>query len=207
MGLYERCILPHLLNLAMTTEGVRNERARCLADVNGRVLEVGFGSGLNLPFYSSGVTKVVGIDPSATSAKLARARIAAAPFPVEVVGLSAETIPVADASFDSVVSTFTLCTIPDPVRALSEMRRVLRPGGRLFFVEHGLSDDARVQRWQQRLDGVQQVVFGGCHLNRSISTLIAQAGFEVTQLEHAYMKGAPRFAGFLYRGQASNSEL
>jgi ubiquinone/menaquinone biosynthesis C-methylase UbiE len=205
VGFYERCILPHLLNLAMTTEGVRAERTRCLADVTGTVLEIGFGSGLNLPFYSSAVTKVVGIDPSATAAKLARARIAAAPFAVEVMGLSAETIPAADASFDNVVSTFTLCTIPDPARALSEMRRVLRPGGRLVFVEHGLSDDAGVQRWQQRLNGVQQMVFGGCHLNRPISTLIAQAGFEVTHLEHAYMKGAPRFAGFLYRGTGVRS--
>jgi ubiquinone/menaquinone biosynthesis C-methylase UbiE len=166
---------------------------------------VGFGTGLNLPYYPRTVTKVVGVDPSETSARLARKRIAASPFPVEIVGLSAEKIPVADASFESIVSTFTLCTIPDVAGALLEMRRVLDPGGRFYFVEHGLAQDPKVQRWQERLNSLEQTVFGGCNLNRRISTLIEHAGFEIEQLENSYLKGAPKFGGFLYRGVAKRS--
>src|SRR5205814_6829731 len=132
----------------------------CLEQVSGDVLEIGFGSGLNLPYYPSTVTRVVGVDPSHTAAHLARKRIAASPFKVEFVGLSAEKIPVPDATFDSVVTTFTLCTIPDVANALREMHRALKPGGRLHFVEHGKSDDPAVEQWQQRLNGFQQKVFG-----------------------------------------------
>ena len=203
---YENRILPYLLNVFMNTKGTREERTRSLAGVKGTVLEVGFGSGLNLPYYPQMVTKVVGVDPSHTSAHLARKRIAASTFPVEFVGLSAEKLPVADASFDSVVSTFTLCTIPDVAGALREMRRALKPEGRFYFVEHGHADDTRVARWQDRLDGFEQKVFGGCHLNREIATLIRQAGFEIERLDHAYLKGAPKFAGFLYRGIAKRSD-
>jgi SAM-dependent methyltransferase len=202
MGFYENRILPYLLNLAMNTKATRAERQRLLGDVKGAVLEVGFGSGLNLSYYPKAVTKVVGVDPSHTSARLARKRIAASSFPVEFVGLSAEKLPVADASFDSIVSTFTLCTIPDVAAALAEMRRALKPEGQFHFVEHGHADDPRVARWQERLNGLEQKVFGGCHLNRDISALIRQAGFEIERLEHAYLKGAPKFAGFLYRGVA-----
>jgi ubiquinone/menaquinone biosynthesis C-methylase UbiE len=202
MSFYENRVLPHLLNLAMNTKATRDERRDCLKNVIGTVLEVGFGTGHNLPYYPSTVTKVVGIDPSAKSAKLAGKRIAASPFPVEIIGLSAEKIPVADGSFDSIVTTFTLCTIPDPVAALREMRRALRPGGRLYFVEHGRAKDPNVERWQERLNPIEQVIFGGCHLNRRIATLIEQAGFEIERLENAYMKGAPKFAGYLYRGVA-----
>ena len=206
MGFYETRILPHLVNAAMSTKAIKDERTRCLEGVKGAVLEVGFGTGLNLPHYPRTVTKVVGVDPSATSAKLARKRIAAAPFPVEIVGLSAEAMPVADASFESIVSTFTMCTIPDVAGALLEMRRALAPGGRLYFVEHGRAEDPRVERWQDRLNGIQQTFFGGCHLNRPISRLIEQAGFEMERLETGYLKGAPKFGGFLYRGVAKRSE-
>ena len=202
MGYYSDSILPRLLNLVMNTKEMRRERARCLDGVTGAVLEIGFGSGLNLPHYPREVTKVIGVDPSHTSARLARTRIAAAPFPVELIGLTAETIPVADASVDAIVSTFTLCTIPDVAAALLEMRRALRPGGRFHFVEHGHAEDPGVVRWQDRLNGVQQTLFGGCHLNRHIATLIEQAGFEIERLDTGYLKGAPRFAGFLYRGVA-----
>jgi SAM-dependent methyltransferase len=202
VGFYERCILPHIVNLAMTTSAMKAERSRGLEGVSGAVLEIGFGTGLNLPHYPATVTKVVGVDPSETSARLARQRIAAAPFPVETIGLSAEKLPVDDASFESIVSTFTLCTIPDVASALLEVRRVLRPGGRLYFVEHGRADDPKVVRWQERLNPIQQVVFGGCHLNRPISALIEQAGFDIERLENGYMKGAPKFGGFLYRGVA-----
>ena len=202
MGFYDERVLPRMLNVFMNTSAVREQRQRCLAQVSGEVLEVGFGSGLNLPHYPSAVTRVVGVDPSHTAAKLARKRIAASPFRVEFVGLSAEKIPVADASFDSVVTTFTLCTIPDVANALREMRRALKPGGQLYFVEHGRSDDPAVERWQHRLNGIQQKVFGGCHLDRRISQLIADAGFEIERVENGYLKGAPKFGGYLYRGVA-----
>ncbi|HKE88428.1 MAG TPA: class I SAM-dependent methyltransferase [Vicinamibacterales bacterium] len=202
MGFYEQRILPYIMNLAMDTADVRSERARCLKEVAGDVLEIGFGAGHNLPYYPRAVTKVVGVDPSERSAQLGRSRIAAAPFPVEFVGLSAEKLPVPDASVGAIVSTFTLCTIPDVAGALREIRRVLTPEGRFYFVEHGLSDDPKVVRWQHRLDGIEQRVFGGCHLNRRISTLIEQAGLTIERLEHGYLKSAPKFAGFLYRGVA-----
>jgi ubiquinone/menaquinone biosynthesis C-methylase UbiE len=202
MGFYEQRLLPYIINVAMQTKAVTDERRRCLEHVTGTVLEVGFGSGLNLPHYPPAVTKVVAVDPSGTSARLARKRIAAAPFPVETIGLSAETLPVADASFESIVSTFTLCTIPDVARALLEMRRVLRPGGRLYFVEHGRAPDPGIERWQKRLNGIQGAVFGGCHLDRPIAALIEQAGFEMERLDNSYLKGAPKFGGYLYRGVA-----
>jgi ubiquinone/menaquinone biosynthesis C-methylase UbiE len=202
MGFYEARVLPHIINLAMNTAAIRDERRRCLEKVSGDVLEIGFGTGLNLPYYQSAVTKVVGVDPSATSARLARKRIAASPFPVETIGLSADRLPVADGSFGAIVSTFTLCTIPDVAAALLEIRRALAPGGRFHFVEHGHADDPKVVRWQERLNSTQHVLFGGCHLNRRISTLIGQAGFEIEQLETGYLKGAPKFGGFLYRGVA-----
>ncbi len=202
MSVYERRILPHIINLAMNTTALRAERMRCLQDVRGAVLEIGFGTGLNLPHYPAAVTRVVGVDPSETSARLARARIAASRFPVETIGLSAERLPVPDGSFESIVSTFSLCTIPDVGGALREVRRALAPDGRFHFVEHGRADDPAVERWQRRLDGVQQRLFGGCHLTRPIVALIEQAGFEIEQLDTGYMKGAPKFGGFLYRGVA-----
>jgi ubiquinone/menaquinone biosynthesis C-methylase UbiE len=202
VGFYGDHILPHIINAAMTTAAVKDERRRCLEAVSGEVLEIGFGSGLNLPFYQAAVTKVVGVDPSMTSARIARKRIEASPFAVEFVGLSAEKLPLADESAETIVSTFTLCTIPDVSAALREMRRVLRPGGRLHFVEHGRANDPGVERWQGRLNGIQQMLFGGCNLNRPIATLVEQAGFDIERLENDYLKGAPRFAGYLYRGVA-----
>ena len=207
MGFYENRVLPHIVNFAMNTKAMKDERARCLEHVKGTVLEVGFGTGLNLPHYPQSVTKVVGVDPSETSARLARKRIAASRFPVQTIGLSAERIPVADASFESIVSTFTLCTIPDVAGALLEMRRALTPGGRFYFVEHGRAEDPRVERWQNRLNSIEMTVFGGCHLNRPISALIEQAGFEIERLEHGYLKGAPKFGGFLYRGVAKRPAI
>ena len=205
MGFYENRVLPHVINLAMNTKAMRDERERCLEKVKGTVLEVGFGTGLNLPHYLRMVTKVIGVDPSETSVRLARKRIEASPFPVEIIGLSAEKIAVADASVESIVSTSTLCTIPDVASALLEMRRALRPGGCLYFVEHGRAEDPKVERWQERLNSTQQALFGGCNLNRHISTLIEQAGFEMEWLENSYLKGAPKFGGFLYRGVAKRS--
>ena len=201
MGFYERQVLPRMLDLGMGGAAFRRERAKCLAGVQGRVLEVGFGSGHNLPFYPAGVEKVVGVDPSGQSAKLASKRIAQAPFPVEFVALPGERIDAPDASVDAVVTTFSLCTIPEPSAALAQMLRVLRPGGQLYFLEHGLADDEGVVRWQNRLNGIQSALFGGCNLNRPIDRLVQDAGFVLEQIERYYGPG-PRPLTYLYRGVA-----
>ncbi len=201
MGFYGDHILPRLIDLGLNNRHVNAERAKALADVQGTVLEIGFGSGLNLPFYSSRVRRVVGLDPSEVGWKLARKRVAASAVPVERLVLNGETIPADDASFDSVVSTFTLCTIPDVDRALLEVHRVLKPGGRFFFLEHGRSSETGVQRWQDRWDPMQGKLFGGCHVNRQIDRLIAGAGLHIEPLETFYSRG-PRIFSFFYRGAA-----
>jgi ubiquinone/menaquinone biosynthesis C-methylase UbiE len=159
------------------------------------------GSGLNIPFYSSTVDKLYGLDPSPELGKMARERARGAPFPVEIIGQSGESIPLADNSVDTVISTWTLCTIPDPVQALREMRRVLKPGGRFIFVEHGRSPDARVRVWQDRLNGVWRRMGGGCNLNRKIDDLILEAGFRIAEIETGYIRGL-KLASFLYEGVA-----
>ncbi len=202
MGIYEKCLLPRLTRWFMNNMIPRGERGKCLAGARGRVLEVGFGNGLNLLHYPPEVERVVGIDPSSASEKLARREIEQCPFPVEVHTGVAEALPFADASFDTVVITWTLCTIPDPESALREMARVLKPGGRFHFVEHGLSGDPGVARWQHRLNGIQKFIAGGCHLNRDIAALIAESGFSMEELETYYVKGASTHAYF-YRGIAT----
>ena len=202
MGIYSDWVLPRLLNSAMDTPVLAAERKNVLHDVKGTVLELGFGTGLNLPFYPDGVERLVAIDPSTASAKLARQRIAAAPFAVEHRSLSGERIDAPDASFDSVVSTYTLCTIPDPVAALEQVRRVLRPGGTFHFLEHGLADEPDVRRWQARLNPVSNFVFGGCTLTRDIERLVREAGFSFDRLDKFYMQGDPKFAGWVTRGVA-----
>ena len=202
MGLYGTYILPRLIKLTLGTRESHQQRAKCLEGVSGSVLEVGFGNGLNLRHYPAGVTEVVGIDPSPQAEALARADMDHCPFPIRVDRGSAEALPYGDASFDAVTVTWTLCTIPDPGRALQEMRRVLRPGGRLFFLEHGRSHDAGVARWQDRLNGLQRLVAGGCHLNRPIGELIEGAGLRIETLQNYYIKG-PKTHFFLYLGAAS----
>jgi ubiquinone/menaquinone biosynthesis C-methylase UbiE len=202
MGFYVNWVVPRLLDLTMRTEPIADERKKCLAGVRGSVLEVGFGSGLNLPFYPAEVDRLVAVDPSTCAAKLARKRIERSRIPVEYVALEGERIDAPDQSFDSVVSTFTLCTIPDPSAALEQMRRVLKLGGRFFCVEHGRSAEPSVQRWQDRLNGFQKAVCGGCNLNRDIERLVRDAGFELEQVEHYYMKGAPKFSAYLTRAIA-----
>jgi ubiquinone/menaquinone biosynthesis C-methylase UbiE len=202
MGFYTERVLPRILDLTMASPGVAQEREKGLAAVRGRVLEVGFGSGLNLPFYPPQVERVVAVEPSRHATRLAHERIAAAPFPVEIVLLAGEHIDVADATFDSVVCTFTLCTVADPAAALAEIRRVLRRQGRLFFVEHGRAPDAKVRRWQDRLNGLQKALVGGCHLNRDVVSLIGGAGFALERLEQRYLPGHPRPYAFVSRGIA-----
>jgi ubiquinone/menaquinone biosynthesis C-methylase UbiE len=202
MGFKDKWLVPRFLNVMMSNKFVSDERKKCLAGVRGTVLEVGFGSGHNLPFYPEAVERIVAVDPSTEGAKLARKRIEKSRFPFEYLPLEGENIDAPDENFDSVVCTFTLCTIPDPASALGQMRRVLKPGGRFFFVEHGRSSEPKVQRWQDRLNGFQKAICGGCNMNRDIERLVREAGFEFDQLEKYYMKGAPKVAGFVTRAVA-----
>jgi len=204
MGLYERAILPRIIDLAMRGKDIGKERSEGLEGVRGRVLEVGFGSGLNLPHYASGpggVERLAALDPNDVAWKLARKRIERAGFPVERVELVGGRLAQDDGVFDAVVSTFTLCTIPDLQSALLEMRRVLAPAGRFHFVEHGLADDERVRKWQRRWNPWQKRLFGGCHVDRAIDREIESAGFEIVRLEKGYLKG-PKALAFRYRGLA-----
>lgn len=202
MRFYRHSLLPHLINLAMKNKEATRYRRGLLPLAQGRVLEVGVGSGLNLPFYGPQVTHLLGLDPSPELLELARRHTAGARFPVEFLLASAEDLPLGSASFDTVVSTFTLCSIPDVRLALREMRRVLKPGGKLLFVEHGLAPDPGVQRWQRRLTPLWRPISGGCHLDRKMDRLIAEAGFRMETLTTEYAKG-PRLATFMYRGVAS----
>ena len=177
MGFYQEQIVPVLINLAMRQKNLAAYRGRVVPAAEGRVLEIGIGSGLNLPFYSPNVQRVIGLDPSAKL--LAMARRAERSERVELLEASAEQIPLENATVDTVVMTWSLCSIPDPAQALREIRRVLRPGGRLLFVEHGRAPDPNVVWWQDRLTPVWKRLAGGCHLNRAIAPLIEAAGFAV----------------------------
>ena len=202
MGLYDRHILPHLIDFACGMGAVMKARSQIVPLAEGRVLEIGIGSGLNLSFYDpQRVEVVVGVDPSAAMQRLARERAARCQVPVEMIALELGQIQAADASFDDIVCTFTLCTIPDAVSALREMRRVLKPGGRLLFCEHGLAPDLPVMRWQKRLTPLWKPLAGGCHLDRDIPALIEAGGFHIRQLDTGYLKG-PRPMTHVYRGWA-----
>ena len=203
MGLYRRHVLPRLVDLLCGDESVSRLRAEVVPEAEGRVLEVGFGTGLNLPWYVPGrVERLFALEPAEEMLARARARRDAAPFPVEALALEGERIPLEPASVDTVVVTFTLCTIPDPGAALAGMRRVLRPGGRLLFCEHGRAPDAAVARWQRRVNPLWRRAFGGCHLDRDVPALLAAAGFRTEKLEASWIEGGPRIASFFYRGAA-----
>jgi ubiquinone/menaquinone biosynthesis C-methylase UbiE len=204
MGLYRDQILPRIVDLTMRGDDVEKARARVAAGLDGEVLEIGFGSGLNIPYYPAKLTRVWAVDPAAVGRKLAAKRAAASAVPIEYIGLDAQRLPVGDASADHVLSTWTLCTIPDPMVALAEVIRVLRPGGAFHFVEHGLSPHAKVARMQDRLTPLQRRVAGGCHLNRPIDQLVTASGLQVTQLETFYMKG-PRAMQYTFEGIAVKS--
>jgi ubiquinone/menaquinone biosynthesis C-methylase UbiE len=198
---YQQRVLPHLVNWSMRQPTLNEYRNRLLQAAEGCVLEIGIGSGLNLPFYRSAVTHVIGLDPSPKLLSMALGAASAVSQPIELLQASAEAIPLDNESVDTVVSTWTLCSIPDVTGALAEIRRVLRRDGRLLFVEHGLSPDPRVSRWQDRLTPLWKRIGGGCHLNRPIAQLIDGTGFRAEHVTTGYMKG-PKPMTFMYEGAA-----
>ncbi len=204
VSFYSDQILPRFVDHDLGGDEFAKIRGRVAAGLTGEVLEVGFGSGLNVPLYPSAVHRVQAVDPATVGRKLAAKRVAASAVPVEYVGLDGQLLPVATNSVDHVLITWTMCTIPDVESALGEIYRVLRPEGELHFVEHGRSPDPKVAQWQDRLTPVQRRVAGGCHLNRPIDSLIAQAGFSVTRMENYYMKG-PKPMGYMFEGLATKS--
>jgi SAM-dependent methyltransferase len=203
MGLYADRVLPRIIDVACATKYEKPNRARVAEGLHGDVLEIGFGSGLNVPFYPAGLRRVAAVEPADLGWRLAQPRIDESPVPVERAGLDGQHLPFADDSFDTALSTWTLCTIPDAVQALREVRRVLRPGGTLHFVEHGLAPDADVVKWQRRLEPMQKRLFGGCHLARDIPALIEESGLQVKELDRFYNEGAPRIFSAYYLGVAA----
>ncbi len=193
MGLYGDHVLPRMINCLCGLKMNDPLRERTCEGLKGDVVEIGFGSGLNIPFYPASVTRVAAVEPADIGWRLAEKRLAASKVPIERAGLDGQSLPFPDDSFDTALSTWTMCTIPDLDAALSELRRVLRPGGRLHFIEHGLAPDEKVRRWQHRLEPVQKRVFGGCHLTRPIVDRLKGAGFEINELDEFYEDGAPKF--------------
>lgn len=193
MGIYTEKVLPHIIDKACGMKSAVPLRQRVCDGLHGRVVEIGFGSGHNIPHYPATVTGVAAVEPADVGWKLAGTRLAAASVPVERTGLDGQALPLPDHSCDTALSTWTLCTIPDVATALGEVQRVLKPGGTLHFVEHGLAPDENVQRWQHRLEPMQKRLFGGCHLSRPIADLLTDAGFTLSEVEIFYEDGAPKF--------------
>jgi ubiquinone/menaquinone biosynthesis C-methylase UbiE len=202
MSFYRDNVLPRILNKAMDTKINRAIRPRVCNGLGGDVVELGFGTGLNVPYYPSGVRRVLAIEPSQLCMHLAEGRIAASPVAVQPAGLDGQRLDLPSEQFEAVLSTWTLCTIPDIDAALAEVRRVLKPGGALHFVEHGHAPDGRVARWQERLEPVNKRVAGGCHLTRRISEHIERAGLAVEQLDTYYIKGVPAPWAYTFEGRA-----
>ncbi|MGD1865236.1 MAG: class I SAM-dependent methyltransferase [Phormidesmis sp.] len=202
MGIYSRVIFPRLLELTMQGESMSEYRRQLLSEVSGDVLEIGFGTGLNLPYYSAAVTSLTTIDPNEGMGAIAQKRITECPIPVQVKTLSGENLSMPDASFDNVVCTWTLCSIPNVEKALREAYRVLKPGGRFFFIEHGLSNEPGIQSWQDRITPIQRVIADGCHLNRKIDELV-RAAFDQIEVKEFYSADLPKVMGYFYQGVAS----
>ena len=195
MGAYSDRVLPRILNAAGGSKRLDPLRRRVCEGLAGDVVEIGFGSGLNVPFYPSAVTSVAAVEPSDVSWKLAEDRLKGTNVPILRSGLDGQLLPFADDSFDAALSTWTLCTIPDPAAALRELRRVLKPEGTLHFLEHGLAPDEQVRRWQRRLDPVQKRIAGGCHLTRPVADLLRTSGFTIKELDGFYETGTSKIAG------------
>ncbi|MGK7902990.1 MAG: class I SAM-dependent methyltransferase [Hormoscilla sp.] len=202
MGFYSQVIFPRVLDWVMSDSVLTQYRQQVLSEVSGEVLEIGFGTGLNLPYYPETLQKLTAIDPNSGMNALARKRIESSRIIVANRVLNGENLPMDDNSFDSVVSTWTLCSIAKVELALQEIHRVLKPGGKFFFIEHGLSDDPKVQVWQHRLTPLQKIIADGCHLDRNMKKLVENQ-FEVLKLEEFYMEETPKFAGYMYKGIAT----
>ena len=206
VGVYAKYVLPRVIDLAMRNEDSTRLRAAWIPLARGEVLEVGIGSGLNLPFYSPNVQRVYGVDPSMELQQMARKRATAGTIEVEFLSQSAEeTLPLANASVDTIVTTWTMCSIPKPAKALQEMRRVLKANGRLIFLEHGSAPDPGVAAWQRRITPVWKRITGGCHLDRQIDQLITLAGFRIAELKTGYLRG-PRPMTYTYQGVAETGD-
>ncbi|HLS75934.1 MAG TPA: class I SAM-dependent methyltransferase [Nocardia sp.] len=202
MGWYDEHVVPRLVDFVCGMQANDRYRARACEGLRGRVVEIGFGSGLNVPFYPSAVESVSAVEPSDKGWSMAAERVAASRVPVERSGLDGAALPFDDSSFDTALSTFTMCTIPDIEGALAQVRRVLAPGGTLHFVEHGLAPDPKVRAWQHRLNPIERAVAGGCNLDRDIPGLLAANGFRVTELDRFYAPG-PKFLTALSIGVAT----
>ena len=202
MGFYQEQVLPRFQDKVMARKANRAVRARVCEGLHGAVMEVGFGTALNTRYYPSEVSKVVAIEPSRVCMRIAEPRIAETSVPVEYGGLTGEHLDLPAAEFDAVLSTWTLCTIPNLEAALAEMRRVLKPGGSFHFVEHGHAPDQKVANWQVRLEPLNKRLAGGCHLTRHISEDIERAGFEIEKIETYYFEGEPKPVGYTYEGRA-----
>ena len=201
MGFYDKYILPSVLNCAFGSKPVRYQREKIVPHAEGVVLEIGIGSGLNLPYYKGDkVTRIIGLDPSPELNAMAEKTAAELGLSVEFILASAESIDLPDDHVDTVLVTYTLCTIPDAVRAVKEMRRVLKPEGKILFCEHGLAPDASVAKWQDRIDPLWGRIAGGCHLNRDIPKLIRSAGLSIDTMDEMYLPSTPKFAGYNYWG-------
>jgi SAM-dependent methyltransferase len=202
VGFYRVQVVPRLVNATCGSRLGDPYRRRVCEGLAGNVVEIGFGSGLNIPFYPAEVTEVAAVEPADVGWRLAGKRVEASRIPVRRSGLDGQSLPFPDHSFDAALSTWTLCTIPDAVAALREVQRVLKPGAPLHFIEHGLAPNERVRRWQYRLEPLQKRLAGGCHLTRPIVDMIAAAGFTITELDVFYEKGAPRVLGAASLGTA-----
>ncbi len=193
MGVYGEQVLPRIINFVGGMKAIEPIRRRVCEGLAGDVVEIGFGSGLNIPFYPAAVTRVDAVEPADLAWRLADKRVSTTGIPVQRSGLDGQSLPFPDDSYDAALSTLTLCTIPDVAGALGELRRVLKPGGTLHFVEHGLAPDEGVRRWQHRVEPIQKRLFGGCHLTRPIVDLLETAGFTITEVDVFYEKNAPKF--------------
>jgi SAM-dependent methyltransferase len=202
VGFYRGQVLPRVINVTCGSSIARPLRERVCAGLTGEVLEIGFGSGLNVAFYPAAVSAVAAVEPAGLGWRLAANRVRASPVPVRRAGVDAQTLPFPTDSFDSALSTWTLCTIPDPDAALLELLRVLRPGGAFHFLEHGLAPDEKVRRWQRRLEPIQRRVAGGCHVTRQAVDLVTAAGFTLVEVDRFYEPRSPKVMGAMTLGVA-----
>ena len=204
MGFYSNLVIPYCIDLAMSGSDLEQYRRELLQNVAGEILELGFGTGLNLPHYPSSVERITTVDPNPGMQRLARSRIEQSSITVDYKILDGESLPMKDASFDAVVCTWTLCSIPAAERAVAEVHRLLKPGGKFYFIEHGLSREPKIEAWQNRLTPIQKIIADGCHLNRRIDALVAEQFSNVT-IEQFYAPKLPKVIGYMYRGIATRS--